>query len=72
MDKQEHLSWAKGRAMEYIEKGDTTNTYTSLAADLGKHPDLEGHSAIMLGMRLMLIGKLSSTDEMRKFIQGIN
>jgi len=66
------MDWCKKRALEYVERGDTTNAYASMASDLRKHPDTETHPAIMLGMQLMMIGDLSSPDKMRNFIKGFN
>ena len=72
MDRQEHLEWCKKRALEYIDAGDFNQAYTSMASDLGKHPDTAGHAGIELGMGLLMIGQLSTVNEMRKFILGFN
>ena len=72
MNRQEHLDWCKKRAIEYVEIGDLSQAYTSITSDLNKHPETEGHSAIMLGMMLMMGGHLSTKEEMRKFIEGFN
>ncbi len=72
MNRQEHLEWCKKRALEYVDEGDLTQGYTSMASDLGKHPDTAKHLGIELGMGMLMIGKLSTADEMRKFIQGFN
>ena len=68
----EHLAWCKARAHEYLKIGDTRQAYTSMASDLGKHPDTAKHSAITLGMMLLMSGKLTTVDEMTKFIDGFN
>ena len=72
MTRSEHLQWCKDRAMEFVEKGDYPNAYTSMCSDLGKHPGTEGHSGISLGMALMMGGKLSNYKEMSRFINGFN
>jgi hypothetical protein len=72
MTREEHLDWCKQRAREYVDRGDLSNAYASMASDLGKHPETEGHQAIQLGMMLMMGGHLSSAAEMRKFIDGFN
>lgn len=72
MTRSEHLQWCKERALEYVDAGDLTNAYASIASDLGKHPETENHAAITLGMMLMMSGKLSTEHEMRKFIEGFN
>lgn len=72
MTRQEHLEWCKKRANEYLDRGDIQNAYGSMASDLNKHPETEGHAAISLGMMMMMSGHLSSEHEMRKFIDGFN
>ncbi len=72
MTREEHLAWCKQRALEYVDQGDLTNAYASMASDLTKHPETEKHAAIQLGMMLMMGGHLSTAPEMRKFINGFN
>lgn len=72
MTRQEHLAWCKQRALEYVDKGDTTNAWASMASDLTKHPETEKHAAIQLGMMLLMSGQLSTPDKMREFINGFN
>ena len=72
MNRLEHLDWCKKRAIEFVEMGDLSQAYASMSSDLNKHPETEGHSAIMLGMMLMMGGHLSTKEEMRKFIEGFN
>ncbi len=72
MTRAEHLAWCKERALEYVDQGDLTNAYASMASDLTKHPETEKHAAIELGMMLMIGGHLSTQAEMRKFIEGFN
>lgn len=68
----EHLAWCKARALEYVAAGDNEQAFASMASDLNKHPATEGHSAIQLGMMLMMGGHLSTPDKMRDFINGFN
>ena len=72
MTRDEHLAWCKQRALEYVERGDLTNAYGSMASDLGKHPDTRDHSAIQLGMMLMMTGNLKTQHDMKRFIEGFN
>jgi hypothetical protein len=72
MTRAEHLSWCKQRALEYVDQGELTNAYASMASDLGKHPETEKHAAIQLGMMLMMGGHLSTAPKMREFINGFN
>ena len=70
--RDEHLAWCKQRALEYVERGDVSQAYASMASDLRKHPETEKHAAIELGMMLMMSGNLSSKADMRRFIEGFN
>lgn len=72
MTRQEHLDWCKQRAIECIDGGDVPGAYVSMASDLNKHPDTQGHAAIQLGMMMLMAGHLSSPQEMRRFIEGFN
>jgi len=72
ISRAEHLAWCKQRALEYVDAGQLTLAYTSMASDLGKHPQTAGHSAIQLGMMLLMGGQLSTASEMRNFIEGFN
>ena len=72
MIREEHLDWAKKRAIEYAERGDTLGAYNSMSSDLNKHPETQGHSAIGLGMMLLASGNLNSKDKMIEFINGFN
>lgn len=71
MTRDEHLAWCKKRALEYVDRGDLPNAWGSMASDLGKHPETKDHSAISLGM-MMFGGHLSTSHEMRRFIDGFN
>jgi len=72
MKRDEHIKWCKERALEYLDKGDINQAYTSMASDLSKHSDTENHHAIEIGMGLMIIGRLSTVEDMRKFIEGFH
>ena len=72
MTRQEHMDWCKKRALEYCDAGEVQTAFSSMASDLGKHPETKGHCAVELGMMLMLNGHLSGEHEMRKFIEGFN
>jgi hypothetical protein len=68
----EHLAWAKERALEYVDAGDINQAFTSLASDLSKHPDTQGHAAIELGFMEIFAGTISTPSQMRDFIEGCN
>ena len=68
----EHLQWCKDRALVYVDRGDLTEAFASLASDLGKHPETENHPAMQLGVMLFFNGHLATAAAMRKFILGCN
>lgn len=68
----EHLQWCKDRALEYVERGDLPQAWSSMASDLGKHPETKNHPAIELGTMLIANGHNNTKEEMRKFILGFN
>lgn len=72
MTRDEHLAWAKSRALEYANQGDAINAMASMTSDLRKHPELERHAGIELGMTLMMTGNLSIQHDAVKFIEGFN
>jgi len=73
MDKQqktrsEHLEYCKKRALAYCEQNELRLAFASMAADLKKHPETEGHAAISLGALLVYGGFLETKEKMVKFI----
>lgn len=71
MNRTEHLAFCKERALEYLP-GDPQQAFNSMMSDLGKHNETRTHIAINIGMGLLIIGELSTPDQMRKFIVGFN
>ncbi len=72
MNRQEHLEWCKKRALEYVDRRDIDNAWASMSSDLSKHNETKNHAAIELGTMMLVLGRLSTADEMRKFILGFN
>ena len=72
MTRTEHVEWSKKRALEYVDNNDLNTAFSSMASDLGKHKETEKHPAIEIGMQLLMMGKLNTSDEMRKFIEGFH
>jgi hypothetical protein len=68
MTRDEHLAWAKQRALEYLDRGDITNAITSMASDLGKCAELKYHPALMaIGM---LTAMHNDSIAARRWIEG--
>ena len=72
MSREEHMQWSKQRALEYVEQGDIQGAYASIASDLQKHPDTQGHIGIEMGMLQLMGGILRTPEQMRHFIEGFN
>jgi hypothetical protein len=72
MNREQHLTWSKQRALEYVERGELPNAWASMVSDMSKHEELENHGAIELGGMLLLAGYLNTEREMRHFINGFN
>jgi hypothetical protein len=47
MNRDEHLAWAKDRALAYLP-GDPLEAMTSMMSELTKHPELKNH----IGLRI--------------------
>lgn len=70
--RDEHVAFCKKRALEYVDRGDVEQAFSSIASDLDKHPETENHAGVEMGMMLMMIGDLRTPEQMRKFIEGFN
>jgi hypothetical protein len=66
----EHLAWCKRRALEYCEMGEYEQALASMGSDLNKHPETAGHSAMQIGMIMLMGGHLKTRESMREFIEG--
>jgi hypothetical protein len=69
--REEHLAWAKERALAYLP-ADPQQAFDSIVSDLGKHPETEGHRGLDLGMRLLLNGQMNDPEKMREWIAGFH
>jgi hypothetical protein len=67
--RDEHLEWAKSRALEYLDRGDLASAVASMCSDLGKHPET---ASIGESMALLGIWYVAQKDEtgVRHFIEG--
>jgi len=70
--RNEHVQWCQNRALEYLDRGDLDNAFASMMSDITKHKETSNHVGIELGMDLRIIGGLSTTNEMRRWITGFN
>jgi uncharacterized protein YfeS len=66
-----HLSWAKARALAYLEAGDILNAVNSMLRDCDKHFDLATHPDLMIGvMSLANWINNDATADVRRWIEG--
>lgn len=73
MTRDEHMAWAKQRALEYVDRSDLQNALASMGSDLRKHPDTDTRMAAVLlgteGVRCAMNGDIAG---MRRLIEGFN
>lgn len=73
MERDEHLAWSKKRALEYLDRGEVSEGFTSMLSDLRKHPELENHKGAEIGVMFMLLpGWIDNPVEVRRWIEGFN
>jgi hypothetical protein len=72
MTRDEHLAWAKQRALEYADRGEVAYAMSSLTSDLGKHPETAGHSGVELMGMLAMSGEFNRPGRLREFIEGFS
>lgn len=70
-NREGHIQFCKETALRYLEEGKIRDAYSSLATGLLQHPETKDHIAVELGLRLMQMGRLSTSSAMRKFIEGV-
>jgi hypothetical protein len=66
--RDEHLDWAKARALEYLDAGDLANAVSSMGSDLGKHPELKPNAGLVV-YALHLVMR-HDRDGVRRWIEG--
>jgi len=72
VNRAEHLTWCKQRALAYVDAGELQNAFSSMASDMSQHPETDNPSLHALGMTLMMAGHLNTQAEMRRWIEGFN
>jgi hypothetical protein len=67
----EHIEWCKKRALEYLDRGEVSQAFTSMLSDVRKHPDCENHPGLLMGAGFMLLpGWIDNPVEVRRWIVG--
>ena len=70
--REEHLSWCKMRALQYVDAGDMKNAFVSMGSDLNKHEGTRDHGGMQLGIMMLMAGQLERPEDMRRFIEGFH
>jgi hypothetical protein len=73
MTRDEHLTWAKDRALAELGSGGggPTIALASIQSDFSKHPDLTGHTGLELMRLLAISGHLSTERQVREYVEGL-
>ena len=69
MTRDEHLAWAKTRALEYLDAGDLTNAFASMGSDLSKHVELRRIGSIMFPLGMLYVQE-HDVRQLRAWIEG--
>jgi hypothetical protein len=75
LSRAEYIEWAKGRALEYVDSGDSVLDIASLVSDLNKREDTKKAAGLAMihGMiEVSLAKKRSGAGAVRKFIEGFS
>lgn len=70
MTREEHLAWAKQRALEFVDLNQIPKAIASITSDLSKHPEtVMARTQVVELMRMVL----ADTDNaaVRKFIEEL-
>jgi hypothetical protein len=66
--REEHLAWAKQRALEYLWRGELADAVASMGSDMGKHPELRMNDGLMAVAMLYVINY--DVDGVKRWIEG--
>lgn len=66
--RDDHLQWAKRRALQYVDAGDLRSAAASMNSDLTKHPGFQINPALQwVGVQEAMNG---DADRVRRWIEG--
>src|ERR1044072_5501294 len=72
MDKtrDEHLAWAKQRALDYLDRSDLVNAVASMCSDLQDHKDFEPSEIAYLTASAVIHVQRNDAAGVRRWIEG--
>ena len=68
----QYLEWCKKRALAYVDQGYLQQALSSMIGDPAKHPKTADHPGIPLAVGRMALGDLTTSEQVREFIEGFN
>ena len=71
LSRDEHLAWAKERALRYLDAGNLADAFASMVSDLDKHADFRQITAA-IGPVGMLYVMNRDARNLRRWIEGFN
>ncbi|MBD2503143.1 hypothetical protein [Anabaena azotica] len=71
MNREEHLAWAKSRALYYLNEGNIDMAVISFTSDMRKHGELKRHPGIEL-LTMAHLGSNLNIKFARKLINDCN
>jgi hypothetical protein len=68
--REEHIAWAKARALEYLDRGDIESAVASLGSDLTQHAETRQMAHGSLMMAGMLYAARGDSAGVKRWIEG--
>jgi len=73
MSHDDHLAWAKKRALQYVDAGELANAIASMGSDLEKHPDWAGGKVVAFMVTEAVLFEIQKGPAaVRRWIEGFN
>jgi hypothetical protein len=71
MTRDEHLAWAKARALEYVDRGNLAQAVSSLTSDMQKHDETTPRKATFHATAAALYAAADgNADLVRRWVEG--
>ena len=68
----QYIEWCKKRALAYVDQGQLQQALSSMLSDLKRHPKTVNHPGIAFAVGRMELGDLTTSQQVREFIEGFN
>lgn len=67
--REEHLRWAKDRALKYLDEWDLENACVSMLSDLSKHDETKDYHPSLLALGVLYVNNNDHAG-MQRWIEG--